>query len=256
MEPTTIAMLVAAAMAAYGTHQQAQAQDETQQRQAQLYSAERMRQNDIDAQRSQAVAQQQLKLSRESQDKGQQSIAQQMEQYLTPQSRPAPINEYTPDNPGEPQEVKDRTDAAKADALAKGQSYASRLAQLSSMKMLNFNNATSMNRLGENVGILGTAAQRSAGMLPMELNFSPQAGRAAQLRGDLANGGSSIAFMYGLRNGQPAPTDSGGGTGITIPQDDGSGYTRMFGGDGGIDPKKAGVGLRAPRVPQLTFSGA
>lgn len=250
MDPIT--MLVAATLMAAGTHQQAQARKKIQSRQSEVTAQEMFRQRQLDEERNARMAATQPQFDRSAQEAEQQSIADKLAaSYVQPNLPTADRGEYVAAS-GQPQEIADRTAAAQAGALKKGQDYAARLANLSSFRLLNFNNAVKMNRLGEDVGRINTAALRSSEILPMELEHAKTFGDGAALRGDLFNAAGSIAGMYAMAApGAAAGAEAaGGGSGLTVPE---GMWDRTFSKAPGLDPSKAGVGLKAPDIPRLTY---
>jgi hypothetical protein len=236
-----IAAMIAAALMAAATYQKKQANKKIESRQREMTNNEIARQDAHDRERQAAMAATQPAFDRSAQEAEQQSIAQKLAQVLTPTELPgAESGEYI-NATGEPQEIKDRMAAAQAESLKKGQDYAGKLANLSSYRLLNFGNALKLNRLGEDVGRINSAALRSSEILPMELQDAQRFGAGASTRADLFDGLGSIASSS-------APP-GGGGTGITIPPDFGN---RTFPTSGGIRPG-GGAGLRAPGVPRLTY---
>lgn len=250
MIPFTVAAALAAALMAAGTYQQSQANKKIASRQREMTSNEMRRQNALDEERQRAMAATQPAFDRSAQEAEQHSIAQKLSESYVPQALPgAESGEYVSAS-GEPQEIKDRMATAQADALKKGQDYASKLSNLSSFRLLNFGNSLKLNRLGEDVGRINSSALRSSEILPIELQDATRFGQGASTRADLFNGAGSIAAMYAMANiPTPGATPPPGGTGITIPEGMG---TRTFPGAGGIKPG-GGMGLKVPGVPRLAF---
>lgn len=253
MDPFTIAAAISALMAAYGTYQKYQAAKSVRTTQDNYMNAEMARQRGFDEQRSAAMAAATPKFDPATQQQQQQSIAQKMQAQLTPQGS-ANDGSYVAQNPGAPQEIADKKQAVMDDASRKGVDYARRLGDMSAYKLLNFGNATTLNRLGENVGLINSNALRSADIIPLEMQQSQRAGAGHETRADIANGIGSIASLYaiGASRTPPPSSDMGGGTGITAPAD--NGYSSEFPGPNGINQRKpSGQGLRVAGVPRLVF---
>jgi hypothetical protein len=246
MDPFSIG--VALALMLGGTALKQHAMQRIMAQQQQVTSNEHHRQDAMEAQKQAAITGGALPaMTREAQQGQQQSISEKLAEHLMPQS--GVPTDYAATNPGAPQEIQDRKQAAADAAVAKGKDYAAKLADVSSYNLLNFGNAVTMNRTGERVGSLSNNQLHSSQILPFELQASERAGAQDMLYADLANGAGSIAAMYGMSGGgaRPQPAGMGGGTGITP---NGGVYARQF-------PDANGSGLRvgAPppglRVPNL-----
>lgn len=253
MDPMSIAIALGLMLA--GTYARKKSQEDIEGQQRRVLEAERQRQGMLEEQRANAVAQALPQFTKPAQEAEQQSIAQRVQQYLDPQVQTtATTGDYSSaTNPGAPKEIKDREAAAHDAAMRKGRDYASRLSDLSSINLLNFNSGVGLNRLGEKTGNLMTSAARSSQILPFELNSTYLAGQRNATLADTLNGAGSIAAMYGMSGPSAPAAGTPGGTGITIPPTEG--YTGVFQtrpGGQGLNPNARAPGIR---VPNLTYAG-
>jgi hypothetical protein len=179
-------------------------------------NAEAARQASIDRRRDAAVTTAVPDYNLENQDKTQQSMAEQIAQYMAPPENTS--TEYLAANPGAPKEVTDSMARQLVGALDKGRSYAKDLSQVSSYGRLGFNNKLRLNRLGENVNMLNNEASRSSGILPMELEGAYGAGVGAQNAASIFGGVSGLAnaaAAYSIlspKAAAPGVTQLGGAT--------------------------------------------
>lgn len=255
MDPFSIALALSLMLG--GAYFKKRAVDAQSAEQSRLVREETARQGALDQQRMADLNADLNKFGRGAQDDQQSTISAKMRDYLTaPVDQAQPQADYQTRNPGAPQEIKDREQAALADAMTKGRDYASRLADLSSYSLLNFNTGVTMNRLGQRQANFTTAQKHSADILPLELQSVPfRVGRGDLLAGDVLTGAGTIAGLggFGGFGGTAAAADGAvaGGTGITLD-----------GGNVGLkipplDAPPAGTGLRIPSSgpAPLTFGG-
>lgn len=136
--------------------------------QQQRINAERIRQTTLREQADQVNANVVPKFAPQAQQEQQQSIARQIEDYITP-TQSADEASYITGGPTAPKEIKERMEKTLAQSLAKGKAYAKGLATMSSFGGANQRNAITMADAGREIGTLGRTAQRSASVLPNEL---------------------------------------------------------------------------------------
>lgn len=210
-------LMVAAAVAsmlasAGGTVAQMGAQSKIRKQQGAAQQAEAARQRDIDRRRDLEMQQALPEHTVEKQGEKQDSIANQLTQYMTPTVDTS--TEYLADS-GAPQEVKDAMSRQLVGALAKGKDYAKNMANVSSYSRLNLDNKLGMNRLGERVGMLNQESQRSSGILPMELDDANLAGVGLNTAATAMNGVGGIADAV---MGYKLMTKGVGGAGKALPK--------------------------------------
>lgn len=183
---------------AVGTMLNSSARDDMVQRNNNLASMERMRQQQIDQERQAALNATLPKFTAESQKAQQSELADKLTQYLSPQSRVSQESEYLPGNPSAPKEVQDSLANRLADSLKKGQAYAKNLANVSSFGRVGFDNAALLNRTGEKVGQLNSASAASSALLPYEM----AAPNASSMRkgglADMFNGAGQIGMLASI----------------------------------------------------------
>jgi hypothetical protein len=194
------AAAVSAAASVGGTAASMVSQNAIKQKQAAAQNAERVRQAQIDQQRTAAVNTAVPTFDKGSQVKQQQSLADQVQQYLTP-SDATTGSEYVAQNPGAPKEVTDSMSRQLAGALATGKDYAKNLANVSSYGRMGFDNNLALNRLGQTVQQLNGMSSRSTGVLGTELQGAAGAGVAGNNMAAILQGVGGIADAgvgYGL----------------------------------------------------------
>lgn len=174
-----------------GTAASMGAQSSIRKKQSAARVAEAARQADIERRRQAAMDAAVPEYSREKQEERQQSLADQITQYLTPNVDTT--TQYVAQNPGAPKEVTDSMSRQLVSALEKGRNYAKNLAGVSSYGRLNFANKVGMNRLGENINRLNTESERSTNILPIEMQGAYGAGVGAQNMATILNGVAGLA---------------------------------------------------------------
>lgn len=203
---------IAAALASIGsTVTTSMSQSAIRKKQQAVQNAEMARQADIDRRRDAVVTTSVPDYSKEKQETAQQSIADQIAQYMTPQGDTS--TEYLAANPGAPKEITDSMGRQLLGALEKGRGYAKDLSKVSSYGRLGFNNKLRLNRLGENVNMLNSEAARSSGILPMELQGAYNAGADMQGMSTALNGVAGLANAaagYGIMTRVPSAGLTGG----------------------------------------------
>lgn len=219
ISPWLIAAAVASAAASVGgTAASMMSQSAIRKKQQAAQNAEAARQMEIDRRRNAAVTTAVPDYNLENQEKAQQSMAEQIAQYMAPQENTS--TEYLARNPGAPKEITDSMSRQLVGALQKGRDYAKDLSQVSSYGRLGFNNKLRLNRLGENMNMLNKEGERSSGILPMELQGAYGAGVAGQNAASIFNGIGGLAnaaAAYSIMSPK-APGAVPAGTTLNQPQ--------------------------------------
>lgn len=205
---------------------------------------QRQIQSQMDAEMAKTIPQ----FTPQAQEAARQGIAGDYAKFMAPTMAVGDIGEYTAAATTGPAEVRDRGNVALAEARKKGADYATNLANITSYGGLDTQNAALLGRAGQNIGRLADSSRGYTSILPLQLDAASAKGNSLNLVADVANNLGNVAFMYGATAPKKpaqvaAPTYTG--TGITMPQ---SGYLPTFGAPTGIDPKRANVGLRVPRM--------
>jgi type II secretory pathway pseudopilin PulG len=215
-----IAAAIASAVAsAGGTAASMMSQSAIRSKQKAAQNAETARQAEIDRRRNAAVTTAVPEYNLENQEKKQQSMAEQIAQYVAPQENTS--TQYLAANPGAPKEVTDSMSRQLVGALEKGRNYAKDLSQVSSYGRLGFNNKLNLNRLGENMTRLNSESARSSGILPMELEGAYGAGVGAQNAASIFNGIGGLAnaaAAYSIMSPKLPGATQLGGTTLNQPQ--------------------------------------
>lgn len=216
-EPTTISLVVGAAMSAASMYMQKKAQDEVVNKRNEVAHAEAARETEYQHQADAVNQKTEPQFTREAQDAGINQEADKREKYIA-DNMPQMNLSGVPQSEGAPSTVKNDLASRLRDALSYGRNMATSQARLGAYGSNQFNNSVTLAHTNQDLGRITGYSDRSSNIAGLELGGANQAGGDQRQLADLFRLGGQAGLVYGMTGSgvrpqqAPAPVTERGST--------------------------------------------